>query len=199
VKAKWLAGLLAIGMSCGDLAVARGEPADAFIEQLRHGGLILVFRHAAKEQAADVGAMLRELRVPTGDTYTSQSQPAVETARLARFRNAIPLLSLTDSGMPISRSEQEDRAEAVRTLLRERPQRGVNVVMVADRISLASAIDPELATMQEGELVVVRPDVRIERGFGVVGRLTLGELRERWARGRSAAALQRVVLDRPVR
>jgi hypothetical protein len=72
--------------------------------------------------------------------------------------------------------------------------------MVADRISLASAIDPELATMQEGELVVVRPDVRIERGFGVVGRLTLGELRERWARGRSAAALQRVsVRGRPVR
>jgi len=186
----WVA-LLALGLTCGDAAAMDGQ-ADALVKQMRQGGLILVFRHAGEKQAAGVGRMLRDLRVPAGDTYSSTGQRAIDTARLAGFGNVMPLKALTDSSAPVSRSEREDRAEVFRALLRERPQRGANIVMVADKDSIATAIGADLANMQEGELVVVRPDVRIERGFGVVGRLTLGDLREHWSQGRGEAALKLV-------
>jgi len=163
------------------LAQTQADPVDpthALVQQMRQGGLILVFRNSNEgvKQAAAVGRMLRELQVPTGDTYTSMRKTAVETARLARFRNAMALSALTDRSAPGSASDDEDLAEAFRELLRERTHRGDNVVMVADAGRIAKAIGTELAGMKAGELVVVRPDVRIGRGFAVAGRLTLQDL-----------------------
>jgi hypothetical protein len=206
--AKLLAAVLMAGLTCGGAAAAVDGKADAIINEMRQGGLILVFRHTAtkqdqpdagealsqhgENQAAAAGRMLRDLRVPTGDTYTSTAKRAFDTARLARFGNVMALNALTDSDAPVSRVEREDRVETFRVLLRERPQRGANVMMVADKGSIADAIGAELAGIQEGELVVVRPDVRIERGFDVVGRLTLREVRDYWSQGRGEAALKRV-------
>ena len=203
-----LAAVLVVGLTCIDQAAAVEGKTDAIVKEMRQGGLVLVFRHTAtkhelpgtgpvlsqegEDQAAGAGQMLRELRVPTGDTYTSTGKHAVETARLARFGNAMALKALTDGSMPLSRVEGEDRAEVFRSLLRERPQRGMNVVMVADKASIVNAIGPHLVSLQEGELVVVRPDVRVEQGFDVVGRLTLREVREYWNQRRAEPTFQRV-------
>ena len=176
--------------------------AAAVVSEMRKGGLVLVFRNTVTEleqpdvppvlseqgqkQAAAVGRMLRELHVPTGDTYTSRAQPAVETARLARFGKSTMLDALTDPAPGTTASDGKDRAAWFRTLLSERPQRGVNVVMVADKARITEAMGDELSSMQEGELVVVRPDVKQAdgfkraEGFTIVGRLTLRQLRDYW-------------------
>jgi hypothetical protein len=206
--AKLSAAVLAVGLMCGVAAAQTSGKADAIVNEMRQGGLILVYRHTAtrqdqpaagealsrdgENQAAAAGRMLRDLGVPTGDTYTGTAKRAFDTARLARFRNVMMLNALTDSDAPATRIEKEDRVEAFRVLLRERPQRGANVMMVADKGSIAAAIGADLANMQEGELVVVRPDVRIEQGFDVVGRLTLHEVRDYWSQGRGDDALKRV-------
>ena len=208
----WRTALLLL-MVCTGVSSAADTRSAATVSLMRQGGHILVFRSTAtepdqadsdplhpehakaqrplsrqgREQAAGVGKMLRELRVPTGDTYTSKFKRAMDTAKLAGFGPITPLDWLTEAGVLLSPAENEHRAEWFRHLLRERPQRGANVVVVADRANIADAIGAELWGLEEGELVLVRPDMGTPLGFSVIGRLTLRELRAHWLEVRGSA------------
>jgi phosphohistidine phosphatase SixA len=174
---------------------ARSERAEArLVARLRRGGNVLAFRHAATDSSMDttsdlsdcsrqrnlngegrrqsraIGRAIRRLGVPVGQVLASPFCRTRETARLAfgRFRPSRDLLSVEFFEDPDAGGK---RPKGLRRLLRKRPGRGTNTMLVSHSSAIfgATGLDPE-----EGEVLVVAPG-RGARGFKVVGRVQAGE------------------------
>lgn len=187
----WLMALLAIL-----LTVAPGpRDADAsdpsLVEQLRAGGHVLVFRHAAtdssqkdvdlrdleqcstqrnlsdhgREQAAMIGRELRRLQVPVGAVLASPYCRTRETALLAFERADVSadLVSQTADDAP---AERERLTMALRSLLAQPPLPGTNTVLVTHFLNIN---DATFLDIEEGEAIIVAPDGA--GGFTVVGQV----------------------------
>ena len=161
--------------------------------KLRHGGHILLIRHAStgpgagdppgfriedcatqrnlsdtgRQDALAIGERLRAERVPIAQVYTSPYCRCRETASLAfgRAEEWPPLSSVFD--MPERDREFTERVMRRIATYSSRHIRG-NVVMVTHNVNIASLTKLSVAP---GEIVVVRPDGCC--GLRVVGRLLL--------------------------
>jgi phosphohistidine phosphatase SixA len=186
---------LAPASGCGDDdpngGSAAGErpaqpPSAEVVERLRDGGHVLALRHAATESAVDttedltdcsrqrnlnaegraqsraIGDAFRRLEIRVGRVLASPFCRARDTARLAfgRVRASRALLSAE-----FFASEEEARRRGMPRLLRARPARATNTVLVShgSAIYAATGVNPD-----EGEVVIVEPG-RGRRGFEVVG------------------------------
>jgi virginiamycin B lyase len=165
-------------------------PQQSFVDQLRDGGLVIAFRHAAtdfsmsdeareyrdcarqrnlsaagRRQARAIGAAFRELRIPVGTVLASPYCRTVQTARLA-FGRATPSADLlSQQGALHGESNLPAR---LRARLRRRPPAGTNTVLVSHNFAIDDATRVDLA---EGEAAVFRPDGS-RRGFRLVRRVT---------------------------
>jgi broad specificity phosphatase PhoE len=188
LRRSFLAALLALACA----AAWGGEDARLWAK-LRHGGNVLLMRHAStgpglgdppgfrledcatqrnlsdagRQEALAVGERLRRERVPIGAVYSSPWCRCRETAELAfgRVEEWMPLASVFD--MPERDREYTERVKKRIGTYSSRELRG-NVVMVTHNVNIASLTRLSVAP---GELVVVRPDGCC--GLRVVGRLLL--------------------------
>src|ERR1044072_7478326 len=125
------------------------SPAE-WIEALRQGGHVIVFRHGAthadqadtdplnftnvaqqrqlndegRALAKSIGESMRKLKIPVGQVQTSMFQRAVDTGTLLGFGDVKPSPDITEGGLVVSPNENSRRAAALRKLVGVPPAAG---------------------------------------------------------------------------
>jgi broad specificity phosphatase PhoE len=155
------------------LAGCGGDDEPPLADELRDGGHVLVFRHAAtgtatdeteslsscseqrnlsqagREQARAIGAAMRELDIPIGEVLTSPMCRTHDTAVLAFGRATIDG-DLVSPGVVGNERDDARRAEVLRELVRDTPSDGTNTVIVTHTGNIGAALDESLV---EGEML----------------------------------------------
>jgi phosphohistidine phosphatase SixA len=187
---------------------------DSVIDALRHGGYVLVMRHASSPQAvpdkqtanpdneqlerqldaagrrgaAAMGEALRRLNVPVGAVFTSPTYRARETVKFAGLANPRLASELGDGGQSMQ-GVPEAQAAWLRAKVAEVPTQG-NTILVTHLPNISRAF-PAWGSVADGETVIVRPDGK--GGMNVVARIKIEEwagLRRRWTRHNQLVADQ---------
>ena len=149
----------------------------ALLAALRHGGLIIYFRHAATDfgqsdeqmtgfedcarqrnltdqgrvDAQRIGDAIKRLAIPVGDVLASPFCRTMETARLI-FGHATAATAVR--GGP-AHPESPDRYAELRVLLSTPPPAGVDLVIVSHGNPFVAVVGPPY--LAEGEAAVIRP------------------------------------------
>jgi virginiamycin B lyase len=164
--------------------------AGGFVADLRRGGHVIAFRHAATDfsmadeardyadcagqrnlsaagrgQARAIGRAFRALRIPVAGVLASPYCRTRDTARLAFGRATLSADLLSDQG---ALHGERDLAARLRARLRRRPAAGTNTVLVSHNFAIDAAAGVDVA---EGEAAVFRPDGS-RRGFRLVRTVT---------------------------
>lgn len=163
---------------------------EALVKALRQGGYVIVMRHASsprevpdkqtanpdnvkperqldetgRETAAAMGKALRDLKIPIGEVYSSPTYRALETVRLAGWKNPKPTPELGDNGRSMQ-GGTEAQAAWLRKAVTEFPH-GTNTLIVTHLPNLTGAFPKEAAGMGDGEALIFGPD-------GVVAKMKI--------------------------
>lgn len=162
----------------------------ALVPMLREGGYDIVFRHGAtddsqkdvyplnfgdmtaqrqlsdkgRETARQIGAAMKQLRIPIGEIYTSRLNRAVETGKLLSDKEVNALDAVTDSGagsaaaMANPTGANAKAGLTLRELVNAAPKAGTNTVIVTHKTNIADAFGKEASDVQEGEAFVYKPN-----------------------------------------
>ena len=183
---------MTLGLAGMSGCAAPGTPAAAKLQgqellaELRKGGLVVYFRHAATDlsmsdtslatcrtqrnlnaqgraDAREIGRAWRVLKIPVERVLSSRYCRAKDTARLAfgRFTVTDDLTGIVGA----SEAERTRRSRALRRLLADPPASG-NRVLVAHLFNIQDATD---VSLEEGEAAVFRP--RGANGFRLVAKV----------------------------
>ena len=165
-----------------------------WIDALRQGGHVIVFRHGAthpdqadtdplnprniaqqrqlndqgRALARAIGDALRNLKIPIGHVYTSVFQRAVETGTLLGFGEPTPSPDFTEGGLVVTPIENTRRAQALRKLASTPPPAATNIVVVTHKPNILDAFGKDWFDVREGEASVLKPD---GANFKVVARV----------------------------
>jgi phosphohistidine phosphatase SixA len=168
-------------------ATANSQPAASqpeWIDALRQGGHVIVFRHGAtypdqadtdplnpanvgkqrqlnedgRALARSIGESMRKLAIPVGQVQTSMFQRAVDTGTLLGFGDVKASPDITEGGLVVSPNENNRRAAALRKLAGTPPMPGSNVVIVSHKPNIMDAFGKDWFDVREGEASVFRPD-----------------------------------------
>jgi phosphohistidine phosphatase SixA len=198
------AALLCSALSAPAAAEESSLSGRALIGALRHGGYVIVMRHAhapetppsaaqadpanrggerqldaaGQSGALAMGTAWRKLDLPIGAVWSSPTYRAQQTARLAGLPAARVAAELGDSGHSM-RAATNDQARWLRTLANRRPRRGTDTVIVTQVPNIRAAFGDETADMKDGEALVLRPAKGAPR---LVGRMAMDEWRKLEAR-----------------
>jgi phosphohistidine phosphatase SixA len=178
---------------------AQSQSADALVASLKHGGYVIVMRHASsprdapdaktankdntklerqldetgRSTAAAMGKAIRDLKIPIGEVLTSPTYRALETIRLAQLPSLKPQEELGDGGQSMQ-AVAESQANWLRQRITQLPK-GTNTLLVTHMPNIARAF-PDWGAVADGEAVVVGADGK--GGVGPVGRIKI----EDWPR-----------------
>lgn len=156
---------------------------DELIDDLKHGGYVIVFRHAPTnrdqsdsdplnysditrqrrlsaagvELATKVGYALRELGVPVGEIYTSKYDRAIETGKLIGGHAVTTTLDVTEGGLVATPIENDRRAAALKSLVATIPAEGTNTIIVTHKPNLIDAFGPDWVSSKDAEASVFKP------------------------------------------
>ena len=171
------------------------------VKALRAGGHAIVMRHAeadpdrgdsdplnfknvrnqqqlteaGKQSARVFGDWVRAISMPVGEVLTSRFNRCYQTAILAGFRNARPILELTEGSLVASPNEQRRRASALKQLAAAPIPAGTNRLLVTHRTNITQAFGKEWFDVKEGEASIFR----VENGsYVLIARLQIAD----WAR-----------------
>ncbi|WP_455221477.1 histidine phosphatase family protein [Kaarinaea lacus] len=151
---------------------------DPLVEQLRQGGYVIFFRHAAtdhsqqdtdkknlvncdtqrrltakgQEQAKQIGEGFKALGIPVGDVYTSYYCRCINTAKIA-FGKATPTMDIT-SIQDVTPEVRRERIDNLRKLLATEPTPHTNTILVAHKWMFKDASGQLL---EEGEAAIYQP------------------------------------------
>jgi phosphohistidine phosphatase SixA len=154
-----------------------------WINALRQGGYVIVFRHGAtredqadtdplnpkniaqqrqlseagRAKAKEIGEALRKLRIPVGQVQTSVFNRAVETGMLMGLGEVTSTLDLAEGGLVVTPIENNRRAQALRKLAATVPPAGTNIVLVTHKPNILDAFGKEWFDVREGEASVFQP------------------------------------------
>ena len=174
----------------------QSTPREDLLDKLRHGGYVIVLRHAksnpdgadkdpmketlrressgeqqlsqqGRAQAEMIGAALRDLGISVSTVMTSPRQHAVETGTLLGFGK---VSANVDLGEPLSRDEGERCATALRRLVEWHLAADGNLVIVTNKDNLVEAFGVEWSDVREGEASVFEPDFTGE-GYRLIARM----------------------------
>lgn len=175
-------------------ALAGGE----LLAALQRGGQVIYFRHAdtgpayleqgvdlsrcdtqrnlnesGREDARNIGAQFRRLRIPLGQVFSSEFCRCRETAQLAFGRHVVePRLTGVSRSAEAAEARKAATA-ALKRMLATSPAAGANTVLVSHGFNLWDAEGFHLGT--QGEAAIYRPD-------GAGGYVLLARLRpDEWA------------------
>jgi phosphohistidine phosphatase SixA len=159
-------------------------PQPEWIDALRQGGHVIVFRHGAtypdqadtdplnpanvgkqrqlnedgRALAKSIGESMRKLGIPVGQVQTSIFQRAVDTGTLLGFGDVKASPDITEGGLVVSPNENNRRAAALRKLAGTPPMAGSNVVIVSHKPNIMDAFGKDWFDVREGEASVFKPD-----------------------------------------
>jgi phosphohistidine phosphatase SixA len=166
---------------------ANSQPAASqaeWIDALRQGGHVIVFRHGAtysdqadtdplnpsnvakqrqlndegRALAKSIGESMRKLGIPEGQVQTSLFQRAVDTGTLLGFGEVKTSPDITEGGLVVTPTENNRRAAAFRKLVGAPPTSGSNAVIVSHKPNIMDAFGKDWFDIREGEASVFRPD-----------------------------------------
>jgi phosphohistidine phosphatase SixA len=163
--------------------VAGAEPPEGLLSDLKKGGYVLFIRHPrtnpdqadtdplhldnvkaqrqlsdeGRQQAKELGAAFRALKIPVERLISSKFQRAQEAAKLLDVGEVTVSLDVSEGGLVVSTRENQRRAKALRNLLGTPPAKGKNLVILSHRPNLQDAAGKEFGDVDEAEMVVFRP------------------------------------------
>ena len=175
-----LAAALSLLAASQQSAPAQGD----WINALRQGGYVIVFRHGATHQdqadtdplnpsnvaqqrqltdagrakAGEIGEAFRKLRIPVGQVHTSVFNRAVENGKLLNLGEVTPSLDIAEGGLVVTPTENNRRAQALRRLATTVPPAGTNTVVITHKPNLLDAFGKDWFDVREGEASVFQPD-----------------------------------------
>jgi broad specificity phosphatase PhoE len=178
-----------------------------WINTLRQGGHVIVFRHGATHQdqadtdplnlknvaqqrqlndqgralARSIGDSLRKLRIPVAQVHTSMFNRAVETGSLIGLGTLTASVDITEGGLVVTPIENNRRTQALRTLAATPPPAGSNVVIVTHKPNIMDAFGKDWFDVREGEASVFKPE---GGGYKLIVRVRA----EEWGRLAQTAA-----------
>jgi phosphohistidine phosphatase SixA len=155
-----------------------------WIDALRQGGHVIVFRHGAtysdqadtdplniknvaqqrqlnddgRALAKAIGEAMRKLRIPVGEVQTSMFQRAIDTGTLLGFGDVKSSPDFTEGGLVVTPNENTRRAQAFRKIVGAPPPAGSNVVIVSHKPNIMDAFGKDWFDIREGEASVFKPD-----------------------------------------
>lgn len=199
--------LLLTGLSAG-AARSQSRPSDADLANaLKSGGYVIVMRHASADPdkadteplnfksiktqqplteqgrtaAKAFGNTLRQIGVPIGEVLTSRFQRAYQTAVLAGFKAAKPVVDVTEGSLVASPNENKRRAVALRKFVATAPLPNENRLIVTHKANIVGAFGKEWFEVKEGEASIFKVD---NSAYSLVARLQLDD----WSRLAQAIA-----------
>jgi phosphohistidine phosphatase SixA len=157
---------------------------------LKQGGYVLVLRHGATDEsqkdvypfvfddmkkqrqlsdqgrkvAREMGAAIKALGIPIGQTYSSKLNRAIETGSLVSAAHVTPVKELTDSGagsasaMANPNGGNTKTGTAILALVNRAPATGTNNLLVTHKTNIADAFGKGLADVKEAETLIYRPN-----------------------------------------
>jgi len=190
---RMIAGLTA-AMALAHGAHAQSPSPASLVEALRHGGYVLLMRHASsppappaaaaaepdnpkperqldetgKATARAMGQALRTLGVPVGRVLSSPTYRALQTARLAGLPTPTSFPELGDGGQSMQ-AAGEARGAWLRAKVAEPPPPGTNAIMITHLPNIAAAYPRESMGLADGEAMVFRPGA----AGGFTGRIKI--------------------------
>lgn len=161
------------------------------VDGLRHGGYVLVVRHASsptslptksaadaenvalerqldakgRQTAVAMGKAFRSLHIPVGKVYSSPTYRARETIRLAAFGSPESVPELGDQGHSMARLNGPGPAAWLKAKVAEKPAPGHNTILVTHMPNIAEAFPEHATGLQDGETLVFKPDGRGHTAF----------------------------------
>ncbi len=189
-------------------ATEQGARAQAeWINAVRQGGYVIVFRHGATHQdqadtdplnpknvaqqrqlneagrakAKEIGEAFRKLRIPVGQIQSSVFNRAVETGTLMGLGEVTSSLDLAEGGLVVTPVENNRRAQALRKLAATVPPAGTNIVVVTHKPNILDAFGKDWFDVREGEASVFQPG---GGGYKLIVRVQADE----WGKLAQAAA-----------
>jgi phosphohistidine phosphatase SixA len=178
---------------------ANAQAAPEWIDALRQGGHVIVFRHGAtypdqadtdplnpknvaqqrqlnddgRALAKAIGEAMRKLKIPVGEVQTSQFQRAVDTGTLLGFGEVKATADISEGGLVVSPNENNRRTQALRKLAGSPPPAGTNVVIVSHKPNILDAFGKDWFDIREGEASVFKPDS--SGGYKLIVRIQASE------------------------
>jgi phosphohistidine phosphatase SixA len=208
VKIALVAAAAMLCSSPGHSQLSASQP--EWIDALRQGGHVIVFRHGAthadqadtdplhlenvvqqrqlndqgRELARAIGAAMRTLKVPVAAVHTSAFRRAKETGELLGFGEVQPSPDFSEGGLVVTPLENTRRAQALRKFAATMPPAGFNLIVVTHKPNILDAFGKDWFDIREGEASIFRPDG--VGGFKLVTRLQA----EEWGKLAQAAAVR---------
>ena len=154
-----------------------------WINAVRQGGHVIVFRHGATHQdqadtdplnpknvaqqrqlnepgrakAKEIGEAFRKLRIPVGQIQSSVFNRAVETGTLMGLGEVTSTVDLAEGGLVVTPIENNRRAQALRKLAATVPPAGTNIVVITHKPNILDAFGKDWFDVREGEASVFQP------------------------------------------
>jgi len=183
-------------------ALSQSSPAKEWVAALQGGGHVIVFRHGAthtdqadtdplnikdttkqrhlndqgRALAKSIGDAMRKLKIPVGRVQTSMFFRAIETGTLLGFGDVTSTMDITEGGLVVTPTENNRRAQALRTLASTPPAPGTNNVLVSHKPNIMDAFGKDWFDVSEGEASIFKPNAN--GGYALVTRVKAGD----WAK-----------------
>jgi phosphohistidine phosphatase SixA len=183
-SASWL--YLSATLALAPIGPARADElaGSALVSALRHGGYVLVIRHASspfetpdksaaepgnvnlerqldaagKETSIAMGKAIKSLGIPIGEVDSSDTFRALQTAKLAELPLAKPVAELTEGKQGMSADADKARAAWLTHAAASAPRTGANTVLITHTPNLMAAFGDKAKDIKAGEAMVFQPD-----------------------------------------
>ena len=176
-------GLVLVMLGAGLVTPTFAQPV-GLAGELRHGGYVLLMRHASSpadppgktmadpENTADerqlddrgrasarvMGEALRTLRIPVAQVFSSPTYRARETVRLLVIGKPVLAQELGDQGHSMMRISGDGPAAWLRNKVAISPPPGRNTLLVTHMPNIAAAFPDQAKDLKDGETLVFKPD-----------------------------------------
>jgi len=191
-------GVAAVVVGLAVTAAARAERLSGapLVKALRHGGYVLLMRHASspptppvagaaepdntrlerqldeagRNSARAMAVAIKALRIPVGEVWSSPTYRALETVRLAALPSPKTADQLGDHGQSMQ-AASAGQAAWLSAKIAERPPAGTDTIIVTQYPNIVAAVGQGASGLTDGEALVFHPNGK--GGEDLVGRIKI--------------------------
>jgi phosphohistidine phosphatase SixA len=182
--ASWLYLSATLALASIGPALADELTGSALVGALRHGGYVLVMRHASspfetpdksaaepgnvnlerqldaagKETSTAMGKAIKALGIPIGEVDSSDTFRALQTAKLADLPDPKSVAELTEGKQGMAADADKARAAWLVHAAASAPRASTNTVLITHTPNLMAAFGEKAKDIKAGETMVFQPD-----------------------------------------